>query len=105
MGNGHPVACLVTRDELAQKFGENGLQYFNTVRPVFRRYPGRLETYRNALNPFKYGGNPVSVSAANAVLDVIETEKLYAHVTDVSTRLLKQFNELKQKHSIIGDVR
>lgn len=82
MGNGHPVACLITRDDLAQKFGENGLQYFNT-----------------------YGGNPVSVSAANAVLDVIETEKLYTHVTDVSTRLLKRFNELKNKHSIIGDVR
>ncbi len=47
----------------------------------------------------------MSVSAANSVLDVIETEKLYQHVTDVSTNLLAQFNELKKKHSIIGDVR
>ena len=53
----------------------------------------------------QYGGNPVSVSAANAVLDVIENEKLYTHVTEVSTRLLGKFNELKEKHKIIGDVR
>jgi 4-aminobutyrate aminotransferase-like enzyme len=31
MGNGHPVSCLVTTNELADKFGQDGLQYFNTV--------------------------------------------------------------------------
>lgn len=31
MGNGHPVSCLVTTTELADKFGKDGLQYFNTV--------------------------------------------------------------------------
>ena len=49
MGNGHPVACLLTQSHLADKFSQNGLQYFNT-----------------------YGGNPTSMAAANAVLDVIE---------------------------------
>lgn len=82
MGNGHPVACSVMRTELSDKFGEGALQYFNT-----------------------YGGNPVSVAVANAVLDVIEKEKLYEHVTDVSQHLLAELNKLKGKHYIIGDVR
>lgn len=53
----------------------------------------------------KYGGNPVSMAVANAVLDVIENEKLYKHVSDVSAHLLAQLNGLKSKHEIIGDVR
>jgi 4-aminobutyrate aminotransferase-like enzyme len=82
MGNGHPVSCLITNDILTDKFSQNGLQYFNT-----------------------YGGNPTSMAAANAVLDVIENEKLHSHVTEVSTYLLNELNRLKQKHEIIGDIR
>jgi 4-aminobutyrate aminotransferase-like enzyme len=82
MGNGHPVSCLLTSRSLADKFGSTGLQYFNT-----------------------YGGNPVSMAAAGAVLDVIENEKLYTHVTEVSTYMLRELNRLKDKHEIIGDVR
>ncbi len=82
MGNGHPVSCLITTDFLTDRFSQNGLQYFNT-----------------------YGGNPTSMAAANAVLDVIENEKLYYHVSEVSSFLLKEFNRLKQKHEIIGDIR
>ena len=82
MGNGHPVACLVTQEQYANKFAQGGLQYFNT-----------------------YGGNPVSMAAAIGVLDVVENEKLYKHVSDVSTKLLKEFHRLKEKHAIIGDIR
>jgi ethanolamine-phosphate phospho-lyase len=32
MGNGHPVSCLVVREELAENFSKDGLKYFNTVR-------------------------------------------------------------------------
>jgi 4-aminobutyrate aminotransferase-like enzyme len=67
---------------LSNKFGSTGLQYFNT-----------------------YGGNPVSMAAANAVLDVLENEKLYVHVTDISTYLLNELNRLKDKFNIIGDIR
>jgi ethanolamine-phosphate phospho-lyase len=35
MGNGHPVACLITKPELAEKFGQSGLKYFNTVNSDF----------------------------------------------------------------------
>lgn len=82
MGNGHPVSCLATKTKLTDKFGEKGLKYFNT-----------------------YGGNPTSMAAANAVLDVIEQEKLYSHVTNVSTHLMAGLEKLKLKHEIIGDVR
>lgn len=39
MGNGHPVSCLVLREELAENFGKDGLKYFNTV---IKFYFGRL---------------------------------------------------------------
>ena len=45
------------------------------------------------------------MAAANAVLDVIENEKLYTHVSEVSTYLLQELEKLKLKHEIIGDIR
>lgn len=31
MGNGHPIACVVTTQEIADSFTETGVEYFNTV--------------------------------------------------------------------------
>lgn len=31
IGNGHPMSCVVTTREIAEKFGASGLEYFNTV--------------------------------------------------------------------------
>lgn len=45
------------------------------------------------------------MAAANAVLDVIENEKLYKHVSDVSAHLVKELHRLKSKYEIIGDIR
>jgi len=45
------------------------------------------------------------MAAANAVLDVIEKEKLYTHVSEVSKFLLNELEKLKLKHEIIGDIR
>ena len=45
------------------------------------------------------------MAVANAVLDVIENEKLYKHVYDVSEHILKEFNRLKSKYEVIGDIR
>ena len=36
MGNGHPLACLVTTAEIAAAFTGNGVEYFNTVRLLRR---------------------------------------------------------------------
>ena len=52
MANGHPVSGVVARAELATEFAAK-VMYFNT-----------------------FGGNPVSCAAANAVLDVLERERL-----------------------------
>lgn len=31
MGNGHPMACVVTTKEIAEAFSSSGMEYFNTV--------------------------------------------------------------------------
>ena len=32
MGNGHPVAAVITTKEIANSFAATGVEYFNTVR-------------------------------------------------------------------------
>lgn len=31
MGNGHPVAAVITTPEIARSFRDTGIEYFNTV--------------------------------------------------------------------------
>lgn len=47
----------------------------------------------------------MSCAIGNAVIDIIEEENLRENATAVGTRLLDGLNKLKEKHSIIGDVR
>eukprot|EP00095_Tigriopus_kingsejongensis_P000009 maker-scaffold342_size201858-snap-gene-1.16 protein:Tk00009 transcript:maker-scaffold342_size201858-snap-gene-1.16-mRNA-1 annotation:"5-phosphohydroxy-l-lysine phospho-lyase" len=82
MGNGHPVAAVVTTPEVAASFASTGIEYFNT-----------------------YGGNPVSCAIASAVMDVIEDEKLMEHADKVGRYLKHGLEELMLKYEIIGDVR
>ncbi|XP_019868208.1 alanine--glyoxylate aminotransferase 2-like [Aethina tumida] len=82
MGNGHPVAAVVTTKAVADSFYATGVEYFNT-----------------------YGGNPVSCAIANAVFDTIEKENLREHALVVGEYLLDSCNKLKSKHPCIGDVR
>lgn len=35
IGNGHPIACVITTPEIAKSFEMLGAEYFNTVRPSF----------------------------------------------------------------------
>ncbi len=81
MGNGHPVAAVVTTPEIAQAF-HNGMEYFNT-----------------------YGGNPVSCAVGMAVLDVIESEGLQENARTVGVHLLERLRALKATSALIGDVR
>lgn len=81
IGNGHPLAAVVTTSEIAAAF-DNGMEYFNT-----------------------FGGNPVSCAIGLAVLDVIEQERLQQHARIVGSHLIGKLKELMQKHSLIGDVR
>jgi len=82
MGNGHPIAAVITTPEIAASFGATGVEYFNT-----------------------YGGNPVSCAVGNAVLDVIEKEKLMQHAVTVGQLLLDGAKKLGEKYDIVGDVR
>ncbi|XP_066263106.1 alanine--glyoxylate aminotransferase 2-like [Euwallacea similis] len=82
MGNGHPIACLVTTKEIAESFFNTGVEYFNT-----------------------YGGNPVSCAIANAVFDTIERENLREKAIIVGEYLLDCCQVLAKKHKYIGDVR
>jgi 4-aminobutyrate aminotransferase-like enzyme len=63
MGNGYPVAAVVTRRELAERFP----------------YAGRTFS--------TFGGNPVAASAALAVLDVLDDERLPEQAAGVGERL------------------
>lgn len=47
----------------------------------------------------------MSIAIANAVLDVIEQEKLRENATAVGNFLLAELNKLKAEHDFIGDVR
>lgn len=82
MGNGHPVAAVVTTQAISDKFKASGMQYFNT-----------------------YGGNPVSCAVALAVLHVIEDEKLQEHALRVGNYWINKVKEIMQHFPIIGDVR
>jgi 4-aminobutyrate aminotransferase-like enzyme len=81
MGNGHPIAAVVTTPEIAASFN-NGMEYFNT-----------------------FGGNSVSCAVGTAVLDVIERENLQTNALEVGEHLMAGLRSLKPKHAIIGDVR
>lgn len=81
IGNGHPLAAVVTTAEIAQAF-HNGMEYFNT-----------------------FGGNPVSCAVGLAVLDVIEEEQLQEHTQHVGEHLKAGLTSLMTRHPIIGDVR
>lgn len=81
MGNGTPVAAAVFRPELLLEFGRD-VRYFNT-----------------------FGGNSVSIAAAQAVLDYIETEDLMHHVKDVGKYLMGEITALSRGYEQVAEVR
>jgi 4-aminobutyrate aminotransferase-like enzyme/Ser/Thr protein kinase RdoA (MazF antagonist) len=81
LGNGHPVAAVITTPEIAASF-DNGMEYFNS-----------------------FGGNPVSCAVGLAVLDVIEEEQLQRNSLEVGGYLKDGLEKLMKHHSLIGDVR
>ncbi len=81
IGNGHPMAAVVTTPEVAKAF-DTGMEYFNT-----------------------FGGNPVSCAVGLAVLDVIEDEGLIENARLRGAELLDGLRALAERHAIIGDVR
>jgi 4-aminobutyrate aminotransferase-like enzyme len=81
IGNGHPLAVVVTTPDIAESFN-TGMEFFSTT-----------------------GGNPVSCAVGLAVLDEIEKRDLQSNARIVGQYLKNRLNELKKRHTIIGDVR
>ena len=52
-----------------------------------------------------FGGNPVSIAASLATLDVIEREGLLRNSTEVGNYMLDRMKDWTKKHKIVGDVR
>ncbi|TML44314.1 MAG: aminotransferase class III-fold pyridoxal phosphate-dependent enzyme [Actinobacteria bacterium] len=70
MGNGYPVAAVITRREIAEALAATA-RVFST-----------------------FGGNPVAAQAALAVLDVIEDERLVEQAARVGSRLANELAQL-----------
>ena len=81
LGNGHPLAGLAVRPEVLAAFGRE-CRYFNT-----------------------FGGNPVSMAAGMAVLDVIEQAGLMDNAQRVGRYLRAGLEKLQQRQALIAEVR
>ena len=82
MGNGHPIAAVVTTEKIASSFN-NGMEYFNS-----------------------FGGNPVSCAVGKSVLEVIENKKLQENALSVGKYFLNKLERIKRKNNkYISEVR
>jgi 4-aminobutyrate aminotransferase-like enzyme len=81
MGAGHPVAAMAARADIVAAFGARS-RYFNT-----------------------FGGNPVSVAAGQAVLDVIRDEDLIGNAGRVGAHVLHELRGLARTDTRIREVR
>jgi alanine-glyoxylate transaminase / (R)-3-amino-2-methylpropionate-pyruvate transaminase len=79
-GNGVPLAAVTTRREIAEVLSQR--LHFNT-----------------------FGGNPVSMAAGLAVMDVIVEEGLQENARILGARLLEGLRRLQRRHTLVGDVR
>ncbi len=80
IGNGAPLGAVATRMEIASALAQR--LHFNT-----------------------FGGNPVSMAAGLAVLDVIEEEGIQRNARERGAELKAGLHRLQCEHSLIGDVR
>ena len=81
MANGHPVGAVLATSDAMAAF-RTGFGYFNT-----------------------FGGNPVSMAACLATLDVIEGEGLQQNAAEVGAYAKACLQDLAGRYDCIGDVR
>ena len=79
LGNGSPIGLTVAKPAVTDSLG--------------------------GLTISTFGGNPVTATAAKAVIDLIEEENLLANCTTTGAYLRAGLEDLQKKHTIIGDVR
>ncbi|WP_454132535.1 aspartate aminotransferase family protein [Microbacterium lacticum] len=81
LGNGHPLAAVVTSDALLEEFGSRN-EFFNT-----------------------FAGNPVSSAVGIEVLHVIDDEGLIARSAELGARIRTELSELVAAHPRLGPVK
>ena len=81
MGDGHPLAVVVTTPEIAARFAEE-TGYFNT-----------------------FGGNPVSAEVGKKVLEIVRRDELLRNVRETGKYLKAGLEQLAARHELIGEVR
>ena len=81
MGNGYPLAGVITTAALVEEFGAWGM-YFNT-----------------------FAGNPVASAVGMAVLNILEEEALLNNACTTGAHIAAGLRELQTRHEVIGDVR
>ena len=79
LGNGMPIGVTIARPEIADSL--------------------------KGLTISTFGGNPITTTAARAVIEFIEEENLRANTAEVGAYMRGKLLELQEKHSLIGDVR
>ena len=75
-----PVAAVITRRDLAAKFSD--ADWFST-----------------------FGGNPVAMAAAKAVLEVVDDERIVDNARDVGEYLGTRLREIAAQSPVVGEVR
>ncbi|KAK5642309.1 hypothetical protein RI129_008476 [Pyrocoelia pectoralis] len=80
MGNGFPMAAVVTTPQIAQSLTK--ARHINT-----------------------FGGNPVASAVGIKVLEIIEKEQLQENSKRIGTHLLLELEKLRQEFPVVGDVR
>jgi 4-aminobutyrate aminotransferase len=79
LGNGLPIGLTVARPEVADAL--------------------------KGITISTFGGNPVTNTAAKAVIDFIEDQNLAVNAANMGSYLRGKLDELQEKHTLIGDVR
>jgi len=82
------IACLVTTEAVFEKFKDNPDDKLNYFRDIST-----------------FGGCTSGPTAALENMRIIEDENLLQNTTDMGRRLMDNLYALKEKHSVIGDVR
>lgn len=74
LGNGYPVACFVGSTEIMNIIGPAKVVHGGT-----------------------YSGNPVSLAAANATLDILRSDAVWTKLTSFGTRLMQGIQEVSEE--------
>jgi alanine-glyoxylate transaminase/(R)-3-amino-2-methylpropionate-pyruvate transaminase len=80
IGNGFPLAAVVTTDAIAERMAER--IHFNT-----------------------FGGDPLAMAQGMATLDIMLRDNTMGHCKNIGDQILTGLSKLKEKHPVIADVR